>query len=146
MGWRMTSSEILSLLPHGREACFLDEVLELAEREVVCGCSVPLESPYVIDGWAPAFVVLEIAAQAAAIAEAVNAVQTRRTTAPQVGYLVRVRSLVLSCAKVPAGTPLRAHATLDATAPPLSIYRVRVHLDERKILEGSISLFIPTPA
>ena len=139
----MNSTEILSLLPHGSEARFLDELLELTEGKVECACSIPSNSPYVLDGQVPAFVALELAAQTAAILEAVHAVQVRGKNAPEIGYLVRVKSLKLACANFPAGRPLRARAVLDVTVPPLSLYDVRVRLDEREILSGSISLFIP---
>jgi len=139
----MNPSEILSLLPHGREARFLDDILELTEERVVCACSLPPNCPYVIDGRAPAFVALELAAQTAAILEAVNAIQIRRVNAPQVGYLVRARGLKINCRDIPAGATLHAQAVLDTTLPPLSLYDVGVRRDHRTILEGSISLFVP---
>lgn len=117
------------LLPHGPPARWVDEVLERAEGELVCRGRIPRESPFVRGGSAPATAGLELAAQAAAVLEALERSESGGGTLPRLGYLVRVREATLAERGIPAGAPVIARVRRSGGIPPLALYEVEVRLE-----------------
>lgn len=117
------------LLPHGPPARWVDEVLERAEGELTCRGHIPAESPFVRGGSAPATAGLELAAQAAAVLEALERTESGGGPPPRLGYLVRVRDASLGETGIPAGAPLIARVRRTGGMPPLALYEVEVRLE-----------------
>jgi len=130
------------LLAQQGPARLVNEVLETGETEIVCAGTVPVESPYADGDRVPSVAAIELAAQAAAALETIGRIRRETDPEPKVGYLVNIGDVVLSSADFPAGAPLVARATLDSEAPPLSVYRVEVKLEDRTILTASVSTYL----
>jgi predicted hotdog family 3-hydroxylacyl-ACP dehydratase len=129
-----------SLLPHRGHARFVGEVVESGDGAVVCVGRIPVESPFVQDGVAPGFVLMELAAQAAAIE--LLARMGVRGPRPRIGYIVRARGLNWTAEGVPAGAPLTASVRREDSIPPLYIYRATVTLDGVKVFDGEFSIYV----
>jgi predicted hotdog family 3-hydroxylacyl-ACP dehydratase len=133
-----------SLLPHRGHARFVDEVVESGEDALVCVGRIPVESPFAQDGVAPGFVLMEVAAQAAAIE--VLARMGGRGPRPRIGYLARAHGLNWTRGGVPAGAPLTASVRREGSIPPLYIYHATVTLDGVKVFSGGFSIYVDEEA
>ena len=109
------------LLPHRAPARLLTRVWRIDDSTVAGEGQVPHSHALVVDGEAPAFVALELAAQAAAAMEA-----PAGAGAAVVGYLVGVRDAHFSARSVETDSVLRVEVRRVGEAPPLSIHLVRV--------------------
>jgi predicted hotdog family 3-hydroxylacyl-ACP dehydratase len=130
------------LLAQQGPARLVREVLEARETEIVCAGTVPADSPYADADRVPSVAAIELAAQAAAALETIGRIERETDPEPKVGYLVNIGDVVLSSADFPAGAPLVARATLESEAPPLSVYRVEVTLEDRTILTATVSTYL----
>ena len=133
-----------SLLPHSGHARFVDEVLESGNDALVCVGRIPAESPFARDGMVPGFVLVELAAQAAAI-EAL-ARTGGEGPRPHVGYLARARGLNWTAGGVPAGAPLTVSVHREESIPPLYMYRATVTSDGAEVLGGRFSIYVDDEA
>jgi len=96
--------------------------------------------PLVVDGAAPALLVIELAAQAAAAMEAIGRrTVSGRDESARVGSLVRIREAQFSQAFVPAGAPIVVTADVLGSAPPLAIYAFRAAMNDVEVGRGVIS-------
>lgn len=143
-----------ALLPHGPPARLAEEVLELGEEQVVCRGRVPAESAAVAAGQAGAWMGLELAAQAAGLLQAAEALLpptgdaggAARAAEPRIGYIVRLRDARFPRPTVPAGAPLVARVELEGRGGPLSLYRVTVDLEgatPRRIASANLGTYVP---
>lgn len=127
------------LVPHAPPARLVRSVREVSPEGLTGVAMIPGESPFVVDGQAPAFLGLEAAAQGAAVLEALE----RRGGGPRIGYLVAIRGARLAVPALPADRPLRIVLRLTGSAPPLSIYEVAVlGGGQTELLRGSISTYL----
>ncbi|HVS00378.1 MAG TPA: hypothetical protein VMW27_27375 [Thermoanaerobaculia bacterium] len=133
------ASELASLVPHAPPALLVRQLLESSEEGATCLVEIPAANPFIADGRAPAFVGLEAAAQTAAVLEALERHDAPR---PRLGYLVGIRDARFAHPWLPAAHPLRATVRLAGSAPPLSIYDVRIDLDGSPVVTGTISTYI----
>lgn len=101
-------------LPHGPAARLLESVVGRERGVVLCRARVPLDSPWVSDGRVPAFVAVEIGAQATAMLDAGDA-----SAAPRGGVLVGVRDARFSVPSFPADEEMEVEAREAGSAPPL---------------------------
>jgi predicted hotdog family 3-hydroxylacyl-ACP dehydratase len=133
-----------SLLPHSGHARFVDEVVEFGNDMLVCVGRIPAENPFVQDGMVPGFVLVELAAQAAAI-EALTKMggEGRR---PRAGYLARARELNWIAGEVRTDAPLTVRVQREASVPPLYMYRATVTSDGTELLDGRFSIYIDDDA
>jgi len=129
-----------SLLPHSGHARFVDEVLEFGNDALVCVGRIPAENPFARDGMVPGFVLVELAAQAAAI-EAL-ARMGDDVPQPRVGYLVRARGLHWTASGVLAGAPLTVSVRREDSIPPLYMYRAKVTLEGAEVFGGRFSIYV----
>lgn len=129
-----------SLLPHSGRARFVSEVLEAGDDAVVCAGRIPSESPFVRNGRVPGFVLVELAAQAAAI-EALGRIGGEHDH-PSVGYLVRARELRWTVRGVAAESRLLVRACREDSIPPLYTYRATVTSDGVEMLCGTFSIYV----
>ena len=132
--------EDASLLPHSGHARFVDEVLESDDHGLVCVGRIPNDSPFARDGRVPGFVLVELAAQAAAINTLVRMGKDRPR--PSVGYLVRARGLRWATSGVPAGTALTVSVQRNDSMPPLYVYRAAVTLEGAEVFGGTFSIYV----
>lgn len=133
-----------SILPHGGRARFVTEVVETGEDELVCVGRIPVGSPFASEGTVRGFVLLELAAQAAAI-EALSGIDGGRSR-PRVGYLARANGLSWTAEEVPAGEPLTATVRRRDSVPPLYNYHATVTRDGIEVLSGGFSIYVDEPA
>lgn len=112
------------LIPQRGPARFIRTVLDQPQPDVlVCGGRVPADSAFVRGGRVPAVVLLELAAQAAAVQQALAA---PAGDGGRPGYLVSVRSAVLGADDCAAGVALTATVRRTGQAGPLATYDVVV--------------------
>ena len=128
------------LIPHRGPARLVQTILEDPRPEVlVCVGRIPADSAFVVDGRAPAVVLLELAAQAAAVQQALAAPPGGAPARP--GYLVAIRAAALSADDVAAGVPLTATVRRTGQAGPLATYDVTVNgPDGQPIVSASLSV------
>lgn len=126
------------LIPHAPPALLIRSVLEASSEGASSIAVIPEDSPFVEAGRAPAFVGLEAGAQTAAALEALG----REGAGPRIGYVVAIRNARFHTPWLPAGRPLPVTVKPAGSAPPLSIYEVRVG----EVVTGLVSTYIaPTP-
>ena len=114
-----------ALIPQRGPARLVRTILDEPQADVlVCGGRVPADSAFVSGGRVPAVVLLELAAQAAAVQQALAAPPAGDGARP--GYLVSVRSALLSADDCAADVPLTATVRRTGQAGPLATYDVVV--------------------
>ena len=129
-----------SLLPHSGHARFVGEVVESGDDALVCIGRIPAESPFAQDGVVPGFVLMELAAQAAAIE--VLAGMGGKGSWSRIGYLARAREVNWTEQGVPAGAPLTACVRRGDSIPPLYVYRATVTLNGVEVFSGGFSVYV----
>lgn len=135
-------------LPHAGVARMLSWVLECGGETIACEARLDAASPFAglgrQAGLAPAWVGLEMAAQAAAALE----LSAREEGAGgRLGYLVRLRNLRCGPPALPVGEAVRVEATRTAAVATLRTYEVFASVGEEELLRGELSvLFDPSPA
>jgi len=113
------------LIPHRGPARLVRTILDDTRTDVlVCGGRIPPDSAFAVDGRAPAVILLELAAQAAAVQQALAA-PTGAAARP--GYLVAVRAAIVRVDDVAANVPLVATVRRTGQAGPLATYDVTVN-------------------
>jgi predicted hotdog family 3-hydroxylacyl-ACP dehydratase len=101
-------------LPHGPAARLVASVVGREGGVVRCRARVPLDSPWVSEGRVPAFVAVEIGAQATALVDAGDG-----TAAPRGGVLVGARDARFFVPSFAAGVVMEVEARDAGSAPPL---------------------------
>jgi predicted hotdog family 3-hydroxylacyl-ACP dehydratase len=135
-----TFPDVADLVPHRRGARLLTAVASASPQSIEATGLIPLGHPLATGGRAPAFLAIEIGAQAAAAMEAI----ARRDAAGLVGgarpgQLVRIRDARFERDSLPVSTPIDIAAELIGTARPLAIYHIRASVDGALIVEAVIS-------
>jgi len=112
------------LIPHRGPARLVQSILEDPRPDVlVCAGRIPADSAFAVEGRVPAAVLLELAAQAAAVQQALAA----PAGAARRGYLVAVRAARLRAHDVAVQVRLVATVRRTGQAGPLATYDVAVH-------------------
>jgi predicted hotdog family 3-hydroxylacyl-ACP dehydratase len=111
---------------------------------LVCRAQIPVESPFARGGTVPGFVLLELAAQAAAIE--VLARMHGGGPRPRIGYLARANGLSWTADGVPAGASLTASVRREDAIPPLYTYRARVTRGRVEVFAGRFSIYVDQAA
>jgi predicted hotdog family 3-hydroxylacyl-ACP dehydratase len=112
------------LIPHRGPARLVQTILEDPRPDVfVCAGRIPADSAFAVGGRVPAVVVLELAAQAAAVQQALAAPAGE---AARPGYLVAIRAASFRADDVAAGVKLVATVRRTGQAGPLATYDVTV--------------------
>ena len=125
------------LIPHRGAALLLEAILEAGPDRAVCRGRVPADSAFAASGRAPALVTIELAAQTAAVQQALAA---PAGAAPRPGYLVGVRDASLRTDLVATDVPLVATVRRVGQAGPLSTFAVSVTGPEgAEILTATLS-------
>lgn len=127
-------------VPHAPPALLVQSLVARSASGARSRAVVPPDSPFAVERVAPSYLGLEIAAQTAALVEALDRAQ--EAAAPRVGYLVAVRRALCSVRSLPVGEPLEVTVGLAGSAPPLSVYEILVERGGRRLVEGTISTWI----
>ncbi len=128
-------------LPHRGTARLLTAIVHSDRDSIEAVCQVPAEHPLVTGNRAPGFLGLEIGAQAGAALEALDRAVETGSSAPRVGYLVRVREATFLCPDLPVDTPMFVTARLEGSAPPLAIYRISIRANGIDFLRAVLSTY-----
>jgi 3-hydroxymyristoyl/3-hydroxydecanoyl-(acyl carrier protein) dehydratase len=134
------------LLPHRPPMRFVETIEAEAEEGLACTARVPGASPFAREGDVPALVAIEMAAQAAAVFEALR---RRRACSgdgagagPRVGYLVGASGVRFFTAGIPAGAGCRVAIRLAGLAGPLSTYAFTVDRGGVPAADGTVSTWL----
>lgn len=133
------------LLPHGQTARLVHQVVRSEPTLIDVVCIVPAEHPLASEGRAPAFLGLEMGAQAAATLEAIGRRRDSGAAGPRIGYLVRVSEATFLAADLPTEAALDVSARLEGSAPPLAIYRISVSQGGIELLNATLSTYCEGP-
>jgi predicted hotdog family 3-hydroxylacyl-ACP dehydratase len=103
------------------------EVLEQSAEASICLASVPADSPFARGASFPAFLALEMGAQAAAAAELLaRAGEGRSAVEPRAGYVVGADRTELARARLPLDDEYEVRTRLLRAAPPLRVWQIEV--------------------
>ncbi len=130
------------LLPHRPPMRFVEGIEMQMDGGVMCAVRVPERSAFTVGGFAPALVALEMAAQSAAVFEALLRFREARGAGARVGYLVGAREVRFARGRVPAGRTLFAVVRLSGIAPPLSTYTFEVADGSAVVAWGIVSTWL----
>ncbi|HYV86166.1 MAG TPA: hypothetical protein VFB49_09660 [Patescibacteria group bacterium] len=130
------------LLPHRPPMRFVEAIEAETDGGVVCTVRVPTRCALVEVDSAPALVALEMAAQSAAVFEALNRFRREGSAGARVGYLVGARNVRFARDRVPAGVTIISAVRLAAIAPPLSTYDFEVSDATGLVASGTLSAWL----
>lgn len=147
-GWRPASQSpnLDELLPHRPPMRMVETIEGEAEDGLECGARLGAGSAFDSGGTAPALVAIEMAAQTAALFEALRRRREGGPAGARLGYLVGARDVEFSCARVPVGESLRVAVRLSAMALPLSNYLFQVAREGVVVASGTLSTWITATA
>lgn len=130
----------LGRVPHFPPALLIESLVAHGPSGARGRGTIPADSPFAVAGHAPSYLGLEMAAQAAALVEALG--RAGEDSASRIGYVVAVREARCFVRSLPVGEPLDVMVFFAGSALPLSIYAVRVEQAGRVRVEGTISTWI----
>jgi predicted hotdog family 3-hydroxylacyl-ACP dehydratase len=130
------------LLPHGPEARMLREIASSDGERLVARARIPAGGALGIEG-APAYLALEIAAQAAA---AHGALGGPAGGGARSGVLVGAKAVAFHRATLPVERDLVVRVRRTAAAPPLLVYEAELDADGALAFRGTLSAWVEGPA
>src|SRR5262245_14624497 len=135
------------LLPHRPPMRFVEGIEMQMEDGVACAVRVPERSAFTAGGSSPALVALEMAAQSAAVFEALLRARDTGGSRARIGYLVGARDVRFARPRLPADRTLSAVVRLSGIAGPLSTYTFDIADGSAVVAWGTISTWLtPTGA
>ncbi|MCB1058433.1 MAG: hypothetical protein KDD11_23265 [Acidobacteria bacterium] len=135
---------IESLVPHRWPLRLVEEILERRDGFIRCSGRVPADSPMAREGRAASVFAIELAAQSAALLEAlVLADAGNGSEEPRLGYLVSLLGVELAASTLPAGETLVAEVERAGGAAALARYEVKVSSEDGATVHarGTIGTF-----
>lgn len=134
--------DVASLIPHRAPMLLVERIVDVFDGGMVCEGRVPADGPLAHGGRASAFLGVELAAQAAAVLEALG--RAPGGGEPRIGYLASIRDARFVVPELPAGRPLLATVRRLGGVPPLAMYAVEVALaeDGRELLTATLSTYL----
>ncbi len=127
-------------VPHVPPALLVESLVARGPGGARARGIVPPDSAFALGAIAPSYLGLEIAAQTAALVEALG--REGDPAGPRVGYLVAIRQARCYVRTLPVSVPLDVFVVPVGSAPPLSIYLIRVEREGRLLVSGTISTWI----
>lgn len=122
------------MIPHTKTARMLMNVVTVTDKSIEGVGRISPQHPAVKNGRAPAFLGIELGAQATA-AMHVGPPPSAATK----GYLVRIREAVFLQADLPADEDLRVIADIEGSAGPLTKIRIRVFTGDAEAVTALIT-------
>jgi predicted hotdog family 3-hydroxylacyl-ACP dehydratase len=135
--------DVEGLIPQAGVARLVEAVLELREDGIDCAGRVPSTHPMAREGEVPAFLGLELAAQAAAVFEALRRREKGGHANPRVGFLVSLRDVRIDLRTFPVEASLVASIRSLGGAASLALYQVRVLHRGVVGVQGTLGTFLP---
>lgn len=135
-----------TLLPHRPPMRMIEAIEAETGDGLECSARIPVGSAFDSAGTAPALVALEMAAQTAALFEALRRTREGGPAGARLGYLVGARDVVLGRDRLPVGATHRAAIRLSAAALPLSSYAFEVSREGEVVASGTLSTWITATA
>lgn len=134
----------VGLLPHRPPARFVTRIVSSSEDGVVCEALVPRGHPLAANGPAPALAAIEMAAQAAAVFEALRRADTEGEAAarPRLGYLVGARGVRFARATLAAESACVVSVRLDGVSGPFSSYDFEVSEADAPLARGQVGTWL----
>jgi 3-hydroxymyristoyl/3-hydroxydecanoyl-(acyl carrier protein) dehydratase len=133
------------LLPHRPPMRWVERVEQIAPEGGACTARIPADCALVRGGSIPAVAALELAAQAAALFEALRCDRVP-LEAPPVGYLVGARGVRFARASLAAGETLHVAVQRTGSAPPLTTFDFEVGTEGAVVASGSVSTWLAIEA
>ncbi|HEU4400642.1 MAG TPA: hypothetical protein VFT43_00925 [Candidatus Polarisedimenticolia bacterium] len=130
------------LLPHRPPMRLVEGIEAETDGGAVCAVRLPERSALAEKGSAPALVALEMAAQSAALFEALSRLRETRTAGARLGYLVGARDVRFARPRVPAGRTFLATVRVSGNAPPLCTYTFEVADGGEVVASGTVSTWL----
>lgn len=131
---------IAELLPHGGRARLVTAVQDRqGSHEIECCGRIPSNSPFAWEGRAPAFMALELAAQAAALLGFLARLEGGGHHASKVGYLVGVSEGRFTRQHVPTEETLIVRLRVLGEAASVSKYAATVWGPEGEVCRATLS-------
>ena len=138
---------VASLLPHRGRAILVEDVVALLDDGIECRGRIPPDAALAREGRVPSFVALELAAQAAAVLEALRRREPAGAAAsPRTGYLVSLRGVVMERPEIPVGAPLSVSLKSSGQAGGLGLYEAVVACEGLVCVRGVVGTFSPPAA
>jgi predicted hotdog family 3-hydroxylacyl-ACP dehydratase len=135
---------VASLVPHRGRALLVEDVVALREDGIECRGRIPPDAALARNGRVPSFVGLEMAAQAAAVLEALRRRDDGTAPAgPRTGYLVSLRSVVMEQPEIPVGVPLAVSLKSVGQAGGLGLYEASLECQGLVCVRGVVGTFSP---
>jgi predicted hotdog family 3-hydroxylacyl-ACP dehydratase len=129
-------------LPHAGPARFVRTVRAVTDGAIETEGGIPDRCAWIVGGRVPAYVVLEFAAQSAAVFEIADAPDRETSETAERGFVVRARDLRCLRRDFPSDARLRARVDLEGAAAPLAMYRFEVRANGEPIADGAFSTFV----
>jgi predicted hotdog family 3-hydroxylacyl-ACP dehydratase len=133
------------VLPHRGVSLYVRRVLDSDESSITCRAAVDPASPFrratPSGDVVPAWLGLEMGAQAAAAHESVTKRRAGGEARPTGVFVVRCRAATFERPWFDADAELVVTARLTEAAPPLRTYHVRVEAGGAAVAEGRVSTF-----
>ncbi len=126
------------LLPHRAPMRLVEGIVARLPDGIVCRARLPEGCPLAGDGEAPTYVAIEMAAQAAAVLEALARSEGGEAPSPRVGYLVSVRDAIFPSGPIPVGRPVEVRLRESGRGGTLALYHALVTLGEATLLDATI--------
>lgn len=136
----MSAPPASAVVPHTGVARMVRDVVSVDTASIVATATVDPAHPLVVAGEAPAYLGIEIGAQAAAALAAIDASAGASTPAVS-GRLVRVREAAFARPTLPAGVVLEVTAACTGAHPPLASYLVTVTHAGLAVVTATISTY-----
>jgi predicted hotdog family 3-hydroxylacyl-ACP dehydratase len=131
-------------VPHRDRAILVEDIVALLEDGIECRGRIPPDAALARDGRVPSFVALELAAQSAAVLEALRRRGRAEAVAlPRTGYLVSLRGVVMERPEIPVGAPLTVCLKSSGQAGGLGLYEAVVVCEGLVCVRGVVGTFSP---
>lgn len=142
----MTTTSLASIeniLPHRGTMLFQDEVRRYTEQETVCAFTIPANGWYAdATNAMPAWLGVEIMAQAVAAHVALTAIRAGRN--PKPGALLGTRDFKSSLPAFPAGKTLITRAVMEfIDESGLGVYQCHIAIDDQEISTATLKVYEP---
>jgi predicted hotdog family 3-hydroxylacyl-ACP dehydratase len=133
---------IEALVPHREPMLLLDRIVECDERCVRAVYTVRADAWYADAGAMPAWIALELMAQAVAAYSGYN--KAGRGLPPAQGYLLGTRRFRSARASYAAGTTLHVIAEKQYQEPSgLGAFDCRIEIDGARVADATLTVFEP---
>lgn len=131
-----------TLIPHRPPILLVERIVEVLDGGLVCEGRIPADGPFADGERASAFLGIELAAQSAAVLEALR--HGLGGGPPPIGYLTSIREGRFEVPALPAGRPLLATVQRKGGVAPLALYSAEVKLaeDARLLVTATFSTYV----